>query len=73
LPEAKDETTRTVTNTLCGHGLPALALFSDILVTAVYMICLLVRRKPRVFGIWLDFLIMPIIYVASVWAYYAAR
>jgi len=50
-----------------------LALLSGILVTAIYIIGLLVRRKPRVFGIGLDSLIELIVYTVSVWAFYAAR
>lgn len=38
-----------------------LALLSGILVTAIYIIGLLVRRKPRVFGIGLDSLIVLIV------------
>lgn len=54
-------------------GTAKLALLSGILVTAIYMIGLLVRRKPRVFGIGLDSLIVLIVYAVSVWAFYAAR
>ena len=50
-----------------------LALLSGILVTAIYIIGLLVRRKPRVFCIGLDSLIVLIVYTVSVWAFYAVR
>ena len=46
-------------------GTAKLALLSGILVTAIYMIGLLVRRKPRVFGIGLDSLIVLIVYAVT--------
>ncbi len=54
-------------------GTARLALIAGILVTAIYMIGLLVRRKPRLLGIGPDSLLVLIVYAASVWGFYQIR
>lgn len=50
-----------------------LALIAGIAVTSIYLIGLLVRRKPRILGIGLDSLIVLIVYAATVWGFYQVR
>lgn len=50
-----------------------LALIAGILVTAVYVVGLLVRRKPQVFGMGVDSACVALIYVASLVVLFLAR
>ena len=53
--------------------LEILALISGILVTAVYVVGLLVRRKPQVLGMGIDSACVALIYVASLVTFYLVR
>lgn len=50
-----------------------LALLSGILVTVIYVIGLLIRHKPRLFGVGLDSALVMAVYLASLYAFYVAR
>jgi cation:H+ antiporter len=50
-----------------------LALLAGILVTAVYLVGLLVKRKPRVLGMGIDSIAVLVIYLASLVAFYRFR
>jgi cation:H+ antiporter len=48
-----------------------LALVSGILVTAIYVVGLLVRRKPQIFGMGVDSAFVLAVYVLSLIAFYS--
>jgi len=50
-----------------------LSLAFGILVTTIYLIGLIVRRKPRIGRVGLDSVLVLICFVASLWVYYLAR
>ncbi len=50
-----------------------LALIGGITVTTIYLVGLMVRRKPRIFGIGLDSLVVLFIYAVTVWGFYQVR
>jgi cation:H+ antiporter len=54
-------------------GMARLALLSGILVTTIYVIGLLVRKKWRVLGMGADSILVLCVYFASVYAFYLAR
>ena len=59
---------------LRGAGMTVtLAIGFGILVTSVYLVGLIVRRKPRVGSLGLDSVIVLIVFAGSLFAYYAAR
>ncbi|MDH3581440.1 MAG: hypothetical protein OEM91_12555 [Hyphomicrobiales bacterium] len=54
-------------------GTVSLSLTFGILVTAIYLIGLIVRRKPRIGAAGLDSVLVLICFAGSLWAYYLAR
>jgi cation:H+ antiporter len=50
-----------------------LALLSGIFVTAIYVIGLLMKRKPRILGMGVDSVLVLAVYLASLYAFYSAR
>lgn len=50
-----------------------LALLSGITVTIIYLVGLLVRNKPRVLGMGVDSVMVMIVYLASLYAFYVVR
>ena len=50
-----------------------LSIIFGILVTAIYVVGLLVRRKPRVLGMAVDSALVLTVYVGSLFALYFAR
>ena len=50
-----------------------LALLSGIVVTAIYIIGLLMKKKPRILGMGLDSVVVLIVYLASVYGFYMLR
>ena len=49
-----------------------LALLSGILVTTIYVVGLVVKKKPRLFGMGIDSILVLLIYAASLYAFYQA-
>ncbi len=50
-----------------------LALLSGIVVTAICIIGLLMKKKPRILGMGLDSVVVLIVYLASVYGFYMLR
>lgn len=50
-----------------------LALLSGIFVTVIYVIGLLVKKKPRILGMGLDSVLVLTVYLASLYAFYSVR
>ncbi|MFC1674067.1 sodium:calcium antiporter [Pseudomonadota bacterium] len=50
-----------------------IALLAGIAVTLIYIVGLLVRSKPRVFGMGIDSIVVLAVYVASLYAFYLVR
>ena len=50
-----------------------LALLSGIFVTTIYVIGLLVKKKPRILGMGVDSVLVLAVYLASLYAFYSVR
>ncbi len=50
-----------------------LALLSGIVVTTIYIIGLLIKKKPRILGMGLDSVLVLAVYLVSVYAFYTVR
>jgi cation:H+ antiporter len=50
-----------------------LALLSGIVVTTIYIIGLLIKKKPRIAGMGLDSILVLGVYLVSVYAFYTVR
>lgn len=50
-----------------------LALLSGIFVTAIYVIGLLIKKKPRILGMGVDSVLVLAVYLASLYAFYSVR
>lgn len=50
-----------------------MALLSGVIVTTIYVIGLLVKRKPRILGMGLDSILVLAVYLASLYAFYTLR
>jgi cation:H+ antiporter len=48
-------------------------VLSGILVTTIYVIGLLIKKKPRFLGMGLDSVLVLAVYLASLHAFYSAR